>query len=278
MSAASVHSVRQPSVAGMFYPGDPATLRSDVDGMLERAAPPKPGGDIVALIVPHAGYAYSGLTAAHAYRLLKGRAVETVVAVGPSHREYFEGVTVYPGDAYRTPLGELQVDTAVRAELVSAGITLSSAGHRAEHSVEVQLPFLQRVLGTVKIVPLVMGNQSRETCDLLARAIVQAATGKDILLVASSDLSHFHPYDVAAGLDGRVAQYIERFDETGLFARLQEETVEACGGGPIVAVMQAARALGADRATVLHTCNSGDVTGDRASVVGYLSAALVREN
>jgi AmmeMemoRadiSam system protein B len=278
MNTARSEAVRAPAVAGMFYPADPDELRSDVDAMLSKAGPQKAGGELVALIVPHAGYVYSGLTAAHAYRLLKGRSFDTVVTVGPSHRDFFQGVNVYPGDAYRTPLGDVEIDRDFRDRLVKAGIALSSAGHRAEHSVEVQLPFLQRVLGSFRFVPLVMGNQTRETCGQLAAALAEAGKGKNFVLVASSDLSHFHPYADAVELDRQVADFIGRFDSAGLMECLEEETVEACGGGPVVAVMDAARRLGADRAALLHYCNSGDVTGDHGSVVGYLAAALMRGN
>ena len=276
MTANQTEIVRPPAVAGMFYSDDPDELRSTVDAMLDEADPPRVKGTLIGIIVPHAGHAYSGPTAAHAYRLLRGRTIGTVIAVGPSHREYFEGISVYPGCAYRTPLGDVPIDGAIRDRLVRSGVTAVQAGHRQEHSLEVQLPFLQRVLGSFTLVPIVMGAQQPSLCHLLGKAIADASLDQDVLLVASSDLSHFHPYDDAMRLDRQVAELIGSYDTTGLMDRLESEGVEACGGGPVVAVMEAARQLGADHATILHSCNSGDMTGDRDSVVGYLSAALTR--
>jgi MEMO1 family protein len=278
MPAVQTSSVRRAAVAGMFYSDDTEELRASVDQLLESATPVIQPGELVGIIVPHAGHVYSGLTAAYAYRLLQGRTVGTVIAVGPSHREYFDGVSVYPGRAYETPLGEIPIDTGMRELLVSSGIVATAAGHRQEHSLEVQLPFLQRTLGSFSLVPLVMGTQVPSLCHALAKAIADAARGKSVLLLASSDLSHFHPYEEAVEMDGRVAGLIARYDTAELLERLERETAEACGGGPIVAVMEAARLLGADHSRILHTSNSGEVSGDRHSVVGYLSAGLTRGN
>ncbi|HTP12700.1 MAG TPA: AmmeMemoRadiSam system protein B, partial [Bacteroidota bacterium] len=255
------------------------TLQRDVDEMLERAVVPRQSGTLFAIVSPHAGYMYSGFTAAHGYSALKGTSFDAVIVVGPSHQEYFDGIAIYPGSSYRTPLGEVPVHQDVRTQLVRGGkrISLSVAGHRTEHSVEVQVPFLQRALGAFSFVPVVMGDQSPDLCTDLADAIVSAAAGRRILLVASSDLSHYHPYTEAVALDRRVIDLVESFEPLRLLESLEHRHLEACGGGPIVAVMLAAQRLGANTARVVHYCNSGDVTGDRGAVVGYLSAILTNE-
>lgn len=271
-------SVRQPAVAGMFYPAAPAELRRTLQALLREATPPTLHGAVTALVAPHAGYPYSGLTAAHAYRLLEGRSVATVVIVSPSHREYFPGVSIYDGDAYRTPLGDLAIAAELRSRLVEgdAVIEASSRGHRGEHAVEVHLPFLQTTLASSpSILPVVMGDQRPEFCRHLGARLAAVLSGQDFVLVASSDLSHFHPYEEANILDGSVIRTLERGDAERLMDDLGADRVEACGGGPIAAVLLAARALGAGRVRILHHCNSGDMTGDRRSVVGYVSAAIV---
>ena len=272
--------VRLPAVAGSFYEGDQELLRRHVDVLLHNAPEASPPGSIVGLVSPHAGYLYSGSTAAAGYKMLKGSTFDVVLLVGPSHREFFDGVTIYPGDAYRTPLGDNPLDKKLRTALVESSPLIKShdAGHREEHSLEVQLPFLQRVLGEIPIVPMIIGNQTKATCLALGKAIASVARDRRVLLVASSDLSHFHPYDVAVGLDRRVIEYVEKFDAEALMSQLDGERVEACGGGPVVAVMLAAKLLGANRSQVLFYCNSGDITGDRSGVVGYLSAAFLQVN
>ncbi len=272
-------TVRQPVVAGTFYPGSTKTLERDVDDMLDRAKLPDQYGKLLGLVSPHAGYMYSGFTAAHGYKALKGRRYDAVIVVGPSHQEYFSGISIYPGTRYRTPLGEVPIHEEIRSRIVggSKRISLSVAGHRTEHSVEVQIPFLQRVLGTFSFVPIVMGDQTPDLCKVLAESVVSAVSGYSVLLVASSDLSHYHPYEDAVGLDRRVIDLVESYQPLELMESLQHRRLEACGGGPITAVMLAAKSLGANTAQVIHYCNSGDVTGDRSGVVGYLSAMLTDE-
>ena len=272
--------VRLPAVAGSFYEGDRALLRQHVDLLLREAPEATPTGSVVGLVCPHAGYLYSGSTAAAGYNALKGSSFDAVLMVGPSHRDFFTGVSIYPGDAYRTPLGDVPVQKDFRTALAEASpvIKVDDAGHREEHCLEVQLPFLQRVLEGFSFVPMIIGDQTRDVCLALGRAIASVARDRKVLLIASSDLSHFHPYDVAVGLDRRVIDYVEKFDAEALMSQLDGERVEACGGGPVVAVMLAAKLLGADRSQVLFYCNSGDITGDRGAVVGYLSAAFLRAN
>lgn len=272
-------SVRPPAVAGSFYPAPASRLQGEIDDFLERAVPPQQVGLVYGLVSPHAGYMYSGFTAAHAYRSLRNKTFDAVIVIGPSHQEYFQGVSVYPGESYRTPLGEVKIHEALRSKIVAhqKRIVLSVAGHRGEHSVEVQLPFLQRVLGTFSFVPVVMGDQTPELCEHLSEAIVSAVSGENVLLVASSDLSHYHPYEEAMLLDHRVIEFIELYEPLKLMDRLERHELEACGGGPIVTVMLAAKKLGANKARVIHYCNSGDITGEKGAVVGYLSALLSKE-
>ncbi len=247
--------------------------------MLAKAALPERPGRLVGVVSPHAGYVYSGFTAAHGYRAIQGKHFDAVVIVGPSHQEYFDGISIFPGSAYRTPLGEVAIHDELRSKIAegSERISLTLAGHRSEHSIEVQIPFLQRALGSFSFVPIVMGDQTPELCRVLARAIASAVGGRNVLLVASSDLSHYHPYDEALSLDHRVIDVLEAFEPLRLIESSGHRTFEACGGGPIAAVMLAAKQLGATAAHVVHYCNSGDVTGDKGAVVGYLSALLTNE-
>lgn len=272
--------VRPPAVAGMFYDDSPVTLQKYIDTFLAQVKNPPLQGKLQGIVSPHAGYVYSGLTAAHAYKLLEGKHYECVFLVGPSHREYFDRISIYSGDAYETPLGKVSIHKEIRSALAKElnTIIVSSSGHRSEHSLEVQLPFLQRVLGDFSFVPIIMGDQRRQLCDQLADAIVRTAGQKDILLVASSDLSHYHPSREARLLDNRVIQEVENFDADAFLDKLEEESFEACGGGPIAVVMRAAHQLGANKAKVLHYCNSGDITGDNSAVVGYLAAAFLQVN
>ena len=276
--------IRPAAVAGAFYPGDAKELAATVDGFLAHASVPAQKGQIIALVAPHAGYPFSGAVAAHSYALLKGRPTHRVVVIAPSHYEAFPFASVYEGDAYATPLGTIAVDKEFARKLSRSNplIKLSSRGHvpsadGAEHSLEVQLPFLQRTLQDFRLVPIVMGEQSYEASRALGVALAELVRGTDTLIVASSDLSHYHPYDQAATLDGKTLNAIGEWDYLTLSDNFQSRTWEACGGGPIVAAMIAAERLGATRAQVIKYANSGDVTGDRSRVVGYGAVALIQE-
>jgi AmmeMemoRadiSam system protein B len=211
---------------------------------------------------------------------LRGRTALTAVLVGPSHRVPFTGSAVFARGGFQTPLGTAPVDEEIAAALVGhgPGVAEMPEPHREEHSLEMQLPFLQHLVPGLRVVPVLMGYQVREDVDRLAVALAAAVAGRgDALLVASSDLSHYHPAPVANRLDAKVVTAIERLDPDSLMDLLENSDGHACGGGPVVAVMKAARALGADRSTVLRYADSGDVAeGDKARVVGYVSAALSR--
>jgi AmmeMemoRadiSam system protein B/AmmeMemoRadiSam system protein A len=271
--------IREPAVAGAFYAGTEKTLRDDVERMLDAAEPPEISGRLVGLVSPHAGYMYSGQVAAHAYKLIRGSRFDAVIVIAPSHHAYFEGSSVYSRGPYRTPLGLVDVDRTLAEAIMNsdASIDFRPEAHLREHSLEVQLPFLQIAVPDLKLVPIVIGDQSLQNCKRLAEAIVSKVKGKNVLLVASTDLSHFHSYEEAVRLDQIVIDHIERYDFEGLASDLRTRKCEACGGGPIITTMIAARDLGATKAVTLRYANSGDVTGDRSNVVGYVAAALVEQ-
>ncbi|OPX21448.1 MAG: AmmeMemoRadiSam system protein B [Candidatus Latescibacteria bacterium 4484_107] len=278
-------NVRKAAVAGQFYPGDRKTLESAVEGFLEKSEVFQLGTRIIALVAPHAGYMYSGRVAAQAYRQVAGRDINVVAVIAPTHTESFSGSAVYGGGGYETPLGGIPVHRACVEKLASyPTLTISDHGHRStlsfrqEHSLEVQLPFLQSVLTEFSLIPIVMGDQDRTSCEHLGRALAEVLKEEKALIVASSDLSHFHPYEEAVRLDRMVMEAVSEFDDRRLSDSLSSRVCEACGGGPIVSAMIAARTLGADRAEVLAYANSGDVTGDRTQVVGYMSAAFFKGN
>ena len=272
--------VRRAAVAGSWYPGTASAINAEVDSYLETARAAPPAGRLVGLVSPHAGLRYSGPVAAYGYGLLRevaGGPGLTAVLVGPSHRAAFDGVAAQAGGAWETPLGRAPIDEEVSQAILDADpVVFDDPGvHREEHSLEMQMPFLQRLVPGLRLVPLLMGSQSRREVEALAAALAKALAGRRVLLVASSDLSHYQPAAVANRLDAAVVDAVARFDEGALMARLETNHNVACGGGPVVAVMKAARSLGADRATVMKYGDSGDVgERDKSHVVGYLSAAL----
>jgi AmmeMemoRadiSam system protein B len=219
---------------------------------------------------------YSGPVAAHAYALLRGCHYDAVVLVGPSHFVGFDGVALWPRGAWETPFGAVTVAETVAAEIASADPVVQHlrSAHGREHSLEMQLPFVARLLPGVPIVPILMGHQTRATATRLAGALARVLHGRQALLVATSDLSHYHDAPTAAALDDVVLRHVADFDPDALMRALEEEPGHACGGGPMVAVLRAARALGGTRARVLHYADSGDVSGDKAAVVGYMAAAI----
>jgi hypothetical protein len=264
-------------VAGSWYPGDAPALTAEVDRHLARAARDV-AGDLVALIAPHAGLMYSGPVAAHAYRLLRDRRFDLAVLVGPSHFVGFDGVSIYPSGGFATPLGVLSIDEDCASRLMGATpiVRAHAAVHGREHSLEMQLPFVQRLAPGIKIVPLLVGYQTADTALALGDGLAEALGGRHALLVASTDLSHYHDAITAARLDAVVIDCVARMDADGLQSALDGRPDHACGGGPTVAVLRAAKALGARDAVVLSYADSGDVSGDKSAVVGYMAAALGR--
>ena len=271
--------IRPAAVAGSWYPASADGLAREVEEYIGRAQVDDREAPI-AIVAPHAGLKYSGPVAAFAYRAVRHGDYEAAVLVGPSHFVGFSGVSIWPRGAWQTPFGAVQVaeDFACAIAAASDDVVEHPPAHGREHSLEMQLPFLAHVLPGVPIVPMVMGDQDRETAfalgDALASAIANRPTPRRVLLVASSDLSHFEDAPTALRLDMVVLQEVERFDPDGLMRALEHQPHHACGGGPMVAVLHAARQMGATRARVLKYGDSGDVSGDKSSVVGYLAAGI----
>jgi MEMO1 family protein len=276
--------IRRAAVAGSWYPADSEALADLVDGDLERAARLRalPAGAVTALVAPHAGLVYSGATAARAYDATREGHYDLAVLIGPSHYEGFEGVAAWSGEAFETPLGQVAIDTAMVARLTRASsmIVPAERPHSREHSVEMHLPYLQRVHPGLPFVPLLMGFQTAATIRALADALVATLRGTRALIVASTDLSHFFDRATASRLDRATASLVAGLDADGLLAALERYPegergrYVMCGGGPAVSVMLAARALGATAAEVLELTDSGAVSGDHVTVVGYLAAVF----
>jgi AmmeMemoRadiSam system protein B/AmmeMemoRadiSam system protein A len=282
MKLSESQRIRRPAVAGQFYPGNPVELTKTIAGFFAEVDKVAIGGRPVALVAPHAGYMYSGKVAAKAYKLLEGEDVETVVIVSPSHTVFFKGCSVYDGDGYETPLGVVDIDKDMVARLteIHPHVYKSSQGHatgmtRGEHALEVHLPFLQIALGKFKLVPIVMGDQEEDTIRALGESLGGILQGVSALLVASTDLSHFHAESTARKLDFAVQSAIEKYSPDDLLAVLQAGQGEACGGGPVAAVLIASRWLGGESVRFLDYATSGNVTGQFDEVVGYMSAAVV---
>lgn len=274
--------IRQSVIAGTWYPGQPDTLRRTLQSYLANAKKVELEGELKALISPHAGYAYSGPTAAYAYKQLEdGPVFDTVTILSPLHQAYLGRFAVTRAAYYETPLGLVEVD----AELVEAlgkEVTLNRVGYDGEHSLEIQLPFLQYVLGSFTLLPVMMGESlssagGMAACRELSAALAKVLRGKKALIVASTDLSHLYDCDEVVRHDKVMVELVERFDIEELARALIEGRCHACGGAPVVAALLAAQALGANRAKVLHYTNSGDVTGNRrpgSYTVGYMAAAV----
>ncbi len=272
----AVGPVRPPAVAGQFYPNDARTLGDAVRGYLESAQPVDLDGRLVALLAPHAGYMYSGPVAGWAYRQVKDRALDTVVVLAPSHRVAFRGVSVWPKGAYRTPLGDVLVDEETCRAILGAGWPFNDLAdaHGPEHALEVQIPFLQVALQPGwRLVPVIMGSPDLATAQKAAQAIGKAMEGKRALIIASSDLSHFHGAGRAEELDRKAIRHMEAVDPDSLWEEIQAGKTEACGIGPVLVSLAMARAAGARRGTLLRYAHSGDISGERSRVVGYAAMA-----
>ena len=279
--------IRKPAYAGSWYEGNPDKLKDSINRYMENAKMIRVPGKIIGIISPHAGHIYSGPVAGYAFKHIIDKKFDTVVVVAPNHADpHLDFSSVYTRGAYETPLGLIPVDVETARAIVDYDKSdtvkdsdlchLSSNVGRPEHSLEIQLPFLQVALGDFKLVPIVMGDrdQGNISCPALAEAIASAVKGKNALLVASSDLSHFHDVGTLKRMDDIVRKHIEAYDPEGLLKDLSAGKCEACGGLPIAVVMMACKKLGAADARVLHMANSGDITGDYSGPVGYLSAVI----
>lgn len=270
-------NVRKTAIAGSWYPGNPETLKKDIQKYLDGAEITPSKDKPLVIICPHAGYMYSGPVAAYAYKAVSGHTYKTVVVISPSHKAFFPFVSVWAEGGFETPLGKIDIDTGLCSSLMNASryIRDEKSPHVAEHALEIQLPFLKHVLGDFRLCPLIMGEQSLSMCRELSEALAKGITSpEETLVVASSDLSHFHHAERAHVMDRNVAKLIGEYDIEGLSEALDSGKSEACGGGPVMAAMLYAKAKGRTNAKVLKYATSADITGDRSSVVGYLSAVI----
>ncbi len=266
--------VRPSPIAGQWYPGNPARLATAIDEMVDRAPETEIAGRVVGLLAPHAGYIYSGPIAACAYKLVRGLDFRRVIVISPMHHPHVAPVLTSEHQAYHTPLGDIPVDhealDALRKE-----VPLTAIRNDPEHSLEIELPFLQRVLaGPFSLVPLMLRDQSYATAQALGEALAGVADEEGrTLLVASSDLSHFYTDEQARQLDRVMLDRVAAFDPEGVIRVEDEERAFACGRGAIAAMLVAARALGADQVQIVAYGTSADTSGDTKRVVGYSAAA-----
>jgi AmmeMemoRadiSam system protein B/AmmeMemoRadiSam system protein A len=288
--------IKQPNVSGTFYPANPEELSVMIDAFIDAVNPQAIEGEIFALISPHAGYGYSGKTAAYGYKLIKDKPYKTVVIIGPSHRG-FNGVSIYKEGIFRTPLGDLEIDKEFTQKLLNKDpdILFVSEAFEKEHSVEVQLPFLQKVLSNFsaterggptkhygwKIVPIVMGDCSLLTCKKMA-ALLKEAIGdrKDVLVIASTDMKHSYDYEEVEIIDNLTLSYLEKMDFEGLYYGFRENKLEMCGMFPVVTTIILAKESGHNKLKILFHTNSAEVTGKKvkgAWTVGYTSCVIDQE-
>jgi len=269
---------RDSSHAGEWYPASKKGLNTMLDGFLSKAKP-EVHGEIVALISPHAGYDYSGPVAAFAYKTVENEIFDDVIVIGPSHYHGFLGASVDTMAGRITPLGQVEFDLPLARKLIkyNKNIVNEPGAHIREHSVEIQIPFIQKVIKDCKVVEIVMGSHDYNMCEILSDAIVTTTKGKHVLVIASSDLSHFHNQKEAENLDNLLIEAVSKYDPEMLYRRLSTDSCEACGAAPIITAMLAARKKGATSAECLKYATSGDISGDYArGVVGYLAAVLVK--
>ena len=283
-SLAYAENVKDPCSAGTFYPDNPKELSSMVDSYFKEVDPASCDGQIFALISPHAGYGYSGKVAAFGYKLIIGKPYKTVVILGTSHRYAFRGASVYPEGIFKTPLGSIKVDSEFTAKLMNKipEMIFVPEAFKDEHSVEVQLPFLQKALTGFKIVPIVLGDCSLDDCKKIALLLKEAiGKRKDILVVVSSDMYHGYDYDEADKTDGLTLSAIKNLDSEGLYYGLRDDKMQLCGGFGAVIALIVASDLGYDKITVLKHTNSAQATGKMKKgiwTVGYSSVAIDKPN
>ncbi|MCU0847131.1 MAG: AmmeMemoRadiSam system protein B [Spirochaetes bacterium] len=270
---------RKAAFAGSFYPSDRKELSAMIDKYLDDAEKTRINGELVAVISPHAGYIYSGPIAAYSYAQLQGSGVELIVGIAPSHRARFEGASVIPEGIYETPLGALDIDSVAGGKLAGSDyFGFIKEAHQFEHSLEVQVPFLQRVLGKFSIAPIIIGTTDLDVCREVAKGISAALSSESrkYAIVISTDLSHYHSYNEAVNIDHRFMESLQSFDVENVYSACSSMGAEACGEGAVIAGMAASKLLGATGIEILKYGNSGDTAGGRDQVVGYLSAAIYK--
>ena len=272
---------RKPVVAGQFYPSDKVELQETIEEYFKEIITGFPKqNEIMGIIAPHAGYIFSGFQAAKAYKTIIDRSYKTVCVISPSHQEYFEGCSVYSGDAYETPLGEIKINSEMRKLIDKFDvINISEIGHCSEHALEVQLPFIQVALSdSFSLIPIVVGSQNDFTIRELSKVVefLKKEMGNKILFVTSSDLSHFHNYEIAGEMDNKLIKLISDYNYEKLWNEIQSNEIEACGGGPIIAMMIGLENIPDREIKTFGYMNSGDVIADKSRVVGYTSAVIYK--
>lgn len=267
------HDVRPSPIAGRWYPGDPGRLAQSVDDFMATANVPPIGGRVVGILTPHAGYAFSGAVAGHAFQAVQDMAIEVVALIGPSHYPYPSALITSGHRAYRTPLGTVPIDHEALNRL-RVSVPLDAVRADPEHCLEIELPFLQRIARDFRLIPVAMLDQSFKMAQTLGYALADLLRNQRVLLVASSDLSHFYTQDKAKQLDQQVLDAINNYDPAAVIEAEDDGRKIACGHGAIAAIMIAARELGADSAQVIDHATSGDVNGDYGRVVGYGAAVF----
>jgi AmmeMemoRadiSam system protein B len=277
----SISNVRPSPIAGSWYDRDPDRLRESIESYLNNAVIPEIQGDVVGLVAPHAGHIYSGATAGYAFKTVMSKSFDLVAVLSPYHDFHFAPLLTTAHEAYQTPLGKMEVDRAtldkIEKELIPSDLSLIPIAQDREHSLEIELPFLQLALKKpFLLVPIMVRTQKPEQVHALAIALAHSLKGKSALLVASSDLSHFYPEKTADAFDKEMMKQIEAFSPEGVFTTEKEGKGFACGLSAIAAVLWAARELGANKVKLLNHSTSADRTGDKSSVVGYGSAVILK--
>jgi len=268
--------IRKPVCAGSWYDGRKDVLSQQLDLFLEQAKGQSvPNERIVALIAPHAGYVYSGPVAAHAYRLVQGQDYESVIIVGTSHHHAFRGCSIYLQGGYETPLGIAEIDEKLATKIAeSTGFKYHANAHKEEHSVEMQVPFIQKTLPKAKIVPIIMGSPSKKTVFALAQAFTEVLHDKKVLIVASTDLSHFFSKQKANRVDSETTDLIQKLDTDEIMKKMGRNENIMCGGGPVSSVLLYAKNSGNARVEILKYMDSSHAGGPESRVVGYVAAAV----
>ncbi len=276
------NEIRKPAVCGIFYSDSPEELKEKINNLLNKVEREELKGELIGLIVPHAGYDYSGEIAAYAYKQLEGKNFDTVILIGESHYHRFPGASIGNYQSYQTPLGEVEVDNNLAINIIKYEDTVKfyPQVHQREHSLEVQLPFLQTLLKDFKIVPIILGERSSKLSSKIVQAIMQEIKGREekILFIASTDLSHFYPYQTALQLDNLTIKAIEKLDSDSFHQGLSYSNYYLCGGAAVGTLLKIAENLQANQVKLLKYANSGDITRDKSQVVGYAALALSKNN
>jgi len=271
--------IKKADLAGSWYPADKKELSDMLRGYINQAYPKQIDGHILGIISPHAGYAFSGRTAGFGFKAVKGKGYKTVIILGFSHRKFFDGISVYATGIFRTPLGDTAVDADLAKRLIdpSQHILFYPDLFNDENSIEMIIPFVQVALPDAKIVPVAFGRQDYALCEALAKRLAGLIKDRnDVLIIASSDMSHYHAYDEANGIDEFTIKKVSAFKAKELYDELSTGTAELCGATPVTTMLLTMKLLGADNMAILKHENSGDVTGEKGKVVGYMSVVFYK--